>query len=257
MAPGALLNQTEFDWSNEETVAQIQEKPYLQYFVGLHSFQWDKPFDASTMIHFSKWLPSDKVNKITEKILAHHEALLKEDNDDHDPPTGGCSDNKWTLMLDATCAPSNICYPQDISLLNESYEKAEGLIDDLSKANKLKKPRTDRKAARKAYLTFVKVKKRPYKKGRKAVKQQLRYVTAYRSTTGTRGCLERRSGITFYTICRIKEQQEMYDNKTSRVDDRIVSFTKPYLRPIVRAKSNSQRSPALSWTPTNPIASCR
>ena len=32
-------------------------------------------------------------------------------------------ENKGTLMLDATCAPSNIRYPQDFSLLNEAREK--------------------------------------------------------------------------------------------------------------------------------------
>ena len=37
--------------------------------------------------------------------------------------------NNGTLMLDATCAPSNIRYPQDISLLNEAREKLETIID--------------------------------------------------------------------------------------------------------------------------------
>ena len=32
--------------------------------------------------------------------------------------------NSGTLILDATCAPSNIRYPQDFSLLNEAREKA-------------------------------------------------------------------------------------------------------------------------------------
>ena len=37
-------------------------------------------------------------------------------------------ENKGTLMLDATCAPSNIRYPQDFSLLNEAREKLETII---------------------------------------------------------------------------------------------------------------------------------
>lgn len=32
------------------------------------------------------------------------------------------------LTLDATCAPANIRYPQDISLLNEAREKLETMI---------------------------------------------------------------------------------------------------------------------------------
>ena len=38
MAFGALLIQTEYQWSDEETVAQIQENPYLQFFIGLPGY---------------------------------------------------------------------------------------------------------------------------------------------------------------------------------------------------------------------------
>ncbi len=43
--------------------------------------------------------------------------------------TSSESENEGTLILDATCAPQNIKYPQDIELLNESREKLEQLID--------------------------------------------------------------------------------------------------------------------------------
>ena len=35
------------------------------------------------------------------------------------------------MIVDATCAPSNIRYPQDVSLLNEARENAEKLLDVL------------------------------------------------------------------------------------------------------------------------------
>ena len=35
------------------------------------------------------------------------------------------------MIVDATCAPSNIRYPQDVSLLNEARENAEKLLDTL------------------------------------------------------------------------------------------------------------------------------
>ena len=37
-------------------------------------------------------------------------------------------ENQGTLMLDATCAPVNIRYPQDVSLLNEAREKLEAIL---------------------------------------------------------------------------------------------------------------------------------
>ncbi len=42
------------------------------------------------------------------------------------------------MIVDATCAPSNIRYPQDVSLLNEARENAETLLDVLHD------PRTER-----------------------------------------------------------------------------------------------------------------
>ena len=42
-----------------------------------------------------------------------------DDNDDH----------SGTMIVDATCAPSHIRYPQDVSLLNEAGENAEKLVD--------------------------------------------------------------------------------------------------------------------------------
>lgn len=39
----------------------------------------------------------------------------KKDDDDDDSKNGG------TMIVDATCAPSNIRYPQDTSLLNEAF----------------------------------------------------------------------------------------------------------------------------------------
>ena len=35
------------------------------------------------------------------------------------------------MIVDATCAPSNIRYPQDASLLNEARENTEKLLDEL------------------------------------------------------------------------------------------------------------------------------
>ena len=53
------------------------------------------------------------------------------------------------MIVDATCAPSNIRYPQDVSLLNEARENAEKLLDILHDPTDGKKLRTYRKRARK------------------------------------------------------------------------------------------------------------
>ena len=84
--------------------------------------------------------------------------------------------NSGTLILDATCAPQNIEYPQDVNLLNECREKLEKLIDRICYDFNYYTPRMYRENARKDYLSLAKCKKRPAKRIRKAVKQQLQYV---------------------------------------------------------------------------------
>ena len=106
--------------------------------------------------------------------------------DDPGPGNGGGSDssdetsdqpkNSGTIILDATCAPQNISYPQDVNLLNEVRENLEGMIDELCYEYGYYRPRTYCKNARRYYLNLAKCKKRTAKKIRKAIKQQLQYV---------------------------------------------------------------------------------
>ncbi len=52
MAYGALLIKERLGISDEETVSQIEENPYLQYFLGLWQLCRVAPFEASMMVHF-------------------------------------------------------------------------------------------------------------------------------------------------------------------------------------------------------------
>ena len=80
------------------------------------------------------------------------------------------------MIVDATCALSNIRYPQDVSLLNEARENAEALLDALHDPADGKKPRTYRKRARKDYLKYTRCRKHTAKMTRKAIGKQLTYL---------------------------------------------------------------------------------
>lgn len=58
--------------------------------------------------------------------------------------TGGDAgrSNKGMLMLDDTCAPQHIAFPQDINLLNEARENLESIIDAICYEYDKPKPRT-------------------------------------------------------------------------------------------------------------------
>ena len=52
MALGALIIKEKLGISDRETVEQIRENPYLQYFIGQSSYSNDLPFDPSLLVHF-------------------------------------------------------------------------------------------------------------------------------------------------------------------------------------------------------------
>lgn len=182
LALGACIIQAEYGYSDEETALQIQENPYLQYFCGYPGYDDEKlPFDPPLMVYFRKRLTPEVLGEINEMIVQDakerqvKEAGFKDADDDSDgqPGTGG---NSGTMIVDATCAPSNIRYPQDVSLLNEARENAEKLLDVLHDPADGKKPRTYRKRARKDYLKYTRCRKHTAKMTRKAIGRQLTYL---------------------------------------------------------------------------------
>lgn len=55
---------------DRETVDQISENIYMQYFLGYSSFTSEVPFDASLFVEFRKRLGMDILNIINEKIAS-------------------------------------------------------------------------------------------------------------------------------------------------------------------------------------------
>lgn len=239
MALGALIIQTKYGYSDVELVEQITENPYYQYFIGLPGYRQERPFDASTLVLFRRRITS-------EMLMEVNEYMLGKDDDDNVPPESNEKPetetaNEGTLMLDATCAPVNIRYPQDVSLLNESREKLEKLIEKICKSNGIKMPRRYARQARNDYLSFAKSKKLKAKNIRNAIRKQLGYVS--RDISHIEKLLNEgyqltiRDAETYEIIKKLYAQQKyMYDNKTHSVEDRIVSLEQPWIRPIVRGK---------------------
>lgn len=239
-ALGSLLIQKQLQFSDRELVEEIRENPYFQYFIGLSGYQDAIPFVPSLLVEFRKRLTAEVLEEINEMIIAYNAP-------DDPPPTGGGNEesetNSGTLILDATCAPQNISYPQDVNLLNEAREKLEKMIDIICYEQNYYKPRMYRQKARKDYLNLAKCKKRTAKKIRKAIKAQLQYIRrdlGYIDTFLEEIDLCDDLSKQLATIRTLVEQQQyMYDNKVHSVPDRIVSISQPYIRPIVRGKAKA------------------
>jgi len=82
VALGALIIKHLHDFSDRETVLQIQENVYMQYFIGFSSFSTQAPFDASLFVEFRNRLGLEEINKINEKIVKIYHQSMEESSED-------------------------------------------------------------------------------------------------------------------------------------------------------------------------------
>lgn len=248
---GAIIIKHMCDLDDRETVEQISENIYMQYFLGYSSFSDTPPFDASLFVEFRKRLGLDQINALNEKILKTKLELEQKNSskEDDDNQEGGISvSHKGSLIIDATACPQDISYPTDLNLLNDAREKSEQLIDFAFEFSSLEvKPRNYREIARKDYLKTAQKKSKTRKDIRGSIRKQLGYLR--RNIASIDKILDRCESIPFdkyqykywFVIQHLYEQQKtMYVNKTHSVENRIVSIHQPHVRPIVRGKSNAK-----------------
>ena len=250
MALGTLIIKEKKNTSNKETIQEIIESRYLQYFIGLHDFVNEAPFDQSAVTRFAQRLGSDIIQRVNQRVCEIADKRNNKNNDDDNnssDDTDSNDENKGKIILDATCAPSDIRYPTDVSLLNQAREKLEGIVDTLHEPmqGKESKPRIYRKIARKDYLSWSK--KRSKTGWKKALGKQLRYVGRDLRIIDEMqqreeiGILSPRQTKDLDTIRTLYNQQEsMYKNHVRQIEDRIVSIQQPYIRPIKRGKVHAE-----------------
>ena len=210
IAFGAIFIKEYCHITDKDTVTNLQENSYMQYFVGLHEFHPEPLFDPSMMVHFRKRFPVEEVAKINEYVCTGKwpEEQRNVDRNDHsedgdEPPCAGGGTgskpsaqkgkanpntskkkkarrkkNRGKLILDATVAPADIKYPTDIDLLNRSREHLETAVDILwpHVSHTSHKLPYSAKKARKSYLKLAKSKKWTRANCRRAIGEQLRYI---------------------------------------------------------------------------------
>ena len=268
IAFGALIIKERLGVTDEETVSQIQENPFLQHFLGYREMLKTPPFDPSMMVHFRSRFGQDDYDDINAKIirmaragdagcgdvsLAGTEADTGADTGaeaEAEAGTGADVPKSGKLLIDATATPADITYPTDLKLLNAAREKTEHIIDILHGplVGSRKKPRTYRQKARRDFLAITKLRRPGAKKTRKGIGKQLRYLrrnlrhigglVEAGSSLGLLGRYDRGCLITIGEIYR--QQPEMWAEKKHRIADRIVSLSQPWVRPIVRGKASAK-----------------
>lgn len=247
---GAVIVKHKLCLSDEETIEQIRENPYLQYFVGLKEYQSEAPFVPTLFVEIRRRMGEETFSDFHQAIVGALEKRRKKPDkarapDERDEPK---QTHKGKMIVDATVAEQAIQYPTDLSLLDESREISEKLIDILHKElGGEKKPRTYRQKGRKDYLAIVKRRAPGSKIIRQGIRQQLQYVG--RNLSHISKLLDTLDGAPiplshlhlrkYWIIQQIYAQQnEMYVARAKRCDTRIVSIHQPHVRPIVRGKQS-------------------
>ena len=256
IALGALIIKQRLKCSDEWVVRHVSENPYLQFFIGLRSYTSKCPFGASTMVEFRKRFPPETIAELLAASIPTKEKDDHDDhNDDHEDGSGSDHDsmegsaeapeNSGTLLMDATCCPADVAFPQDFQLLNDAREHLEQMVDALCTENGLKRPRMKRRCARRDFLNLSKSKKRSAKKIRTGVRKQLQYI---RRDLGFIVDILQKHGLKvtkkqaslLNTITTLYEQQlYMYEHHTHSIEDRIVSLSQPWIRTIVRGMTHA------------------
>lgn len=252
---GSLIIKHLCNLDDRETVDQITENIYMQYFLGYSSFTNEAPFDPSLFVEFRKRLGMDNVNAMNERIVAIKTKLesekktgnpKNESEDKNDEPKN--PSNRGRVIYDATACPQDIAYPTDLDLLSDAREMSEQLIDLLyDPVLHEAKPRTYRKVARKKYLQTAQKRNKSRKVIRKALRTQLGFLR--RNINSIHKLLDAYSTIPLkpkeykylLVIQTLYDQQmQLFKTKTHSIEHRIVSIHQPHVRPIVRGKSQAK-----------------
>lgn len=232
MALGALIIKQRLSCSDEWVVRHVSENPYLQFFIGLKEYSDSCPFGSSTMVAFRKRFSDDDIARLLE-------TSTPKDDDDENSSGGG------TLVMDATCCPADLTYPQDLNLLNDVREKLEQTIDEVCESDGLQKPRTYRRNARKSYLAVSKSKKRNAKQLRRAIRAQLQFIRrdvgyiADFVQDGTHLSIAQQEKMNLLTTV-YEQQRIMYESGNHSIPHRIVSLSQTLVRPIPRGKAHAK-----------------
>lgn len=79
VALGSLIIKEKLGISDRETVEQIKENPYLQYFIGKTYYSSEAPYDPSLLTRFRERINVNLVNQINERMVSKSQSEIEEE----------------------------------------------------------------------------------------------------------------------------------------------------------------------------------
>lgn len=244
--------------SDEKLLERLNSDWMLQYFCGIRLSLNEQVKDKNIIWRTRKYVAShlDKLG-----ISSFQEVLIDNWKSDLSDTQIG--------MSDATCYESYIKYPTDVELLWDGIVWLKEKITDLCKSLRISQPRNKFNVQFKRHLAYMRKRRKFHKETKKRCKQslylcdklieQLQEIIelAIKTELNTSELLlkpaEQRQNNLIQTLINEKSLEHFrlikkvyyqqvfhYENPSESVPNRIVSLFKPYIRPIVRGKTNKR-----------------
>ena len=145
-------------------------------------------------------------------------------------------------MQDATCYESRISFPTDVKLVWNCCKEVYLLIQQKRKELKLRKGRMNYGDRKKDFTNFQRTKKKTRRTEKKVRKKLLKFLfrllqhiteldEKYQLTFSNKQAKKYSAIVKIYA----QQHEKLYGN-AKEIKDRIVSLSKPYIRPIIRGK---------------------
>jgi len=213
--------------SDEQLIEQLNANIHYQFFCGL-SIDPCEPLENYKIVSKIRCKLADRleIDKIQQVLALHWKAHL---------------DDSHSILIDATCYESSVRYPTDIKLLWESVLWLYQSLVCGSKAHKNRLPRTKFNKWQNRMQVYQKQRK-PRKSSRRSLNRGLLHLL--NKLIDLTDQLEKNHGWGRLpeelrrraTIKKVFTQQWEKFFKGKKINQRIISLDKPYLRPIVRGK---------------------
>ena len=145
-------------------------------------------------------------------------------------------------LMDATCYESHLRYPTSVKLLWESIVKVYGIVQQKRDRLKLRSSRSNYAKHRQLFMLYQRSRKKTKRKEKKLRRQLLKYLLRLMQGLDS---LQHKHSFNYSkkekrmldTIKTVYEQQhELLYGNSEKISHRIVSISKPYIRPIIRGK---------------------
>jgi len=145
-------------------------------------------------------------------------------------------------FMDATCYESHLRYPTAVKLLWEGIVKVYDLIQQKRTRLRLRSSRSNYTKHKQLFMLYQRSRKKTKRKERKLRKQLLKYLLRLMQGLDSlqhnqQFKYSNKETMMLNTIMTVYEQQhELLYGNSEKIAHRIVSISKPYIRPIIRGK---------------------